>query len=141
MTEPSPAGIVTRRTLIVAGLAALTATSTPPAMAAEAIFPAFDQARFDQAQYEGQGIVLLFRASWCATCALQTPILESVAAAPAFHNVLFLDIDYDARRDLVRKFRIYAQATILVFKGFGEMGRIVGDVEPGAIQALLDKAL
>ena len=51
------------------------------------------------------------------------------------------DIDFDARKDLLRKFNVNKQSTLIVFKGKQEAGRSTGDISAGSIEALLGKAI
>ena len=43
----------------------------------------------------------------------------------------------DTSGDLLRKLNVQTQATMIVYKGKAETGRLVGETDPAAIEALL----
>ena len=51
------------------------------------------------------------------------------------------NIDYDSQKDLLRKFNVQRQSTLMVFKGKQETGRSTGDTNAASIEALLAKAI
>ena len=51
------------------------------------------------------------------------------------------NIDYDSQKDLLRKFNVQRQSTLIVFKGKQETGRSTGDTNAASIEALLAKAI
>jgi thioredoxin len=106
-----------------------------PAFAAE-IVP-FDQARFVQVQHEGRPILVRIWASWCPTCAAQTPILEKLENESAYKNLIVFMVDFDKQKDAVRAFRATEQSTLIGFKGTAETGRSVGDTDATSIEKLL----
>ena len=72
-----------RRSAILALAAALPAAFLASAASA-AVEAAFTQAEFQRAQAAGQPILVDITASWCPTCIKQRPILDKLAADPAF---------------------------------------------------------
>jgi thioredoxin len=106
-----------------------------PAFAAETV--PFDQARFAQAEHEGRPILVRIWASWCPTCAAQTPILDKLAAEPQFKNLIIFKVDFDAQKSVVREFKATEQSTLIAFKGATETGRSVGDTDEHSIEKLL----
>lgn len=126
-----------RRTVLVAlalaaapfGLQAQTAAVTP-----------FTQAAFDAARAQGP-VILHVHAAWCPTCRRQEPVLDRIAADPAFRGVRVMRVDFDAETAFRAANRIPGQATILVFKGGAEVARATGTVDPAQIRALADRAL
>ena len=78
---------------------------------------------------------------WCPVCWVQAPILARLRNEPKFKQLVSFDIDFDARKDLLRKFNVIKQSTLIVFKGKQEAGRSTGDISPGSIEALLGKAI
>jgi thioredoxin 1 len=51
------------------------------------------------------------------------------------------DIDFDSQKDLLRKFNVQKQSTLIAFKGKEEAGRSTGETDPGSIEALLGRAI
>jgi len=50
-------------------------------------------------------------------------------------------VDFDAAKDVLRRFRVQHQSTLIMFKGRTEVGRSTGDTDPNRIQALVSKGL
>ena len=50
-------------------------------------------------------------------------------------------VDFDSQKDVLRRFGVQRQSTLIVFKGATEMGRSVGDTGKTSIEALLAKGL
>ena len=101
----------------------------------------FDQKAFDDALAAGKPVLVEVSASWCPVCWVQAPILARLRNEPKFKQLGSFDIDFDARKDLLRKFNVIKQSTLIVFKGKQEAGRSTGDISPGSIEALLGKAI
>jgi thioredoxin-like negative regulator of GroEL len=105
-----------------------------PVLAAEKMN--FDQDRFIAAQAEGRPILVDIWASWCPTCAAQQPIIERLAGAPEYKNLLILRVDFDTQKDVVRRFGARSQSTLIAFRGTRETGRSVGDTDEHSIAKL-----
>lgn len=101
----------------------------------------FDQTAFQQAQAAGKPILIEVTAPWCPTCKAQAPILSQLRGEPRFKNLVSFNIDFDSQKDLLRRFGVRMQSTLIVFKGNKETGRSTGDTNPASIGALLAKAL
>ena len=101
----------------------------------------FDQSAFEAAQATGKPILVEVTAPWCPTCKAQAPILSKLRADPRFKNLVVYNIDYDSQKDLLKKFNVQRQSTLVVFKGKQEAGRSTGDTNPASIEALLAKAI
>ena len=99
----------------------------------------FDATAFEAAQKTGKSIVLDVTASWCPTCRVQKPILEGLAAETS--GLVVFDIDFDTRKDLLRRFRVQYQSTLIVFRGVEEVGRSTGDTNRESIKSLVAKGL
>lgn len=100
----------------------------------------FDQGRFEAAQTAGKPILVHITASWCSVCATQKRILDDLRRQDKFKPLLIFNVDFDAQKDLVRKFRAHAQSTMVVFKGKLEEGIFSGDTRPKAVALLLSRA-
>jgi thiol-disulfide isomerase/thioredoxin len=128
--------MLTRRHL----LGALTLSA---ALSFAAAASAMDKKPFDQknALAAGKPVLLEVSASWCPVCWVQSPILARLRNEPKFKQLVSFDINFDARKDLLRKFNVIKQSTLIVFKGKQEAGRSTGDTNAGSIEALLAKAI
>ena len=121
--------------LFAAGLASV------PMFQARAEPTAFTQPAFEAAQKQGKPILVQITASWCPVCAKQRPILSQLEAEPRFKDLVVYNIDFDARKDLVRAMGAQKQSTLIVFDGATEKGRSTGETDPAAIQSLLAKSV
>jgi thioredoxin 1 len=101
----------------------------------------FDQKAFDAAQAAGTPILVEVTASWCPVCKAQAPILSQLRSEAKFKELVSFNIDFDSQKDLLRKFNVQKQSTLIVFKGKQEVGRSTGDTNAGSIASLLGKAI
>ena len=101
----------------------------------------FDQRAFEAAQAAGKPILIEVSAPWCPICKAQAPILSRLTSEPRFKELVSFDIDFDSQKDLLRKFNVQKQSTLIVFKGKQEAGRSTGDTNAGSIEALLGKSI
>ena len=101
----------------------------------------FDQAAFEAAQAAGKPILIEVTAPWCPTCKAQAPILSRLKGEPRFKDLVSFNIDFDSQKDLLQKFGVRMQSTLIVFKGRQEAGRSTGDTRPESIEALLTKVI
>jgi thioredoxin 1 len=122
-------------------LGALTITLALGSVAAAADKKPFDQSAFDAAQAAGKPILVEVSAAWCPICKAQAPILARLRSDPRFKELVSFDIDFDSQKDLLRKFNVQKQSTLIVFKGKQETGRSTGDTNAGSIEALLGKSI
>ncbi len=51
------------------------------------------------------------------------------------------DVDFDSRKDVLKRFGVTTQSTLITFKGEKETGRSVGDTQPEWIEGAVEKAL
>jgi len=101
----------------------------------------FNAQAFEAAQAAGQPILVEVTAPWCPTCKAQAPILANLAGQSKFKDMVRFEIDFDSQKDLLRKFNVRMQSTLIVFKGKQEMARSTGDTNAGSIERLLDKSI
>jgi len=99
----------------------------------------FKPAAFADAQAAGAMILIDVHAPWCPTCRAQEPILKKLEALPQFDKLKVFVVDFDSQKDALRALGARQQSTLIVFKGAREVGRSVGETDPAAIAALLDK--
>jgi len=122
-------------TLVLAGAVSL------GTMAAAADKKPFNQAAFEAAQKAGRPILIEVNAPWCPICKAQAPILSKLSADPRFKKLASFTIDFDSQKDLLRKFNVQKQSTLIVFKGSQEAGRSTGDTNAASIEQLLAKSI
>ena len=108
------------------------------ANAAEAVFT---PDAFEAAQKAGKPILVHVTAPWCTVCAAQKPILAKLEAQPRFKDLQVFDVDFDSRKDVMKRFGVTRQSTLITFKGEKETGRSVGDTQPEWIEGAVEKAL
>ena len=101
----------------------------------------FDQKAFEAAQAAGKPILVEVSAPWCPVCKAQAPILSRLKSDAKFKELVSFDIDFDSQKDLLKKFNVQKQSTLIVFKGKQEAGRSTGDTNAGSITTLLGKAI
>ncbi|AMB44927.1 MULTISPECIES: thioredoxin family protein [Methylobacteriaceae] len=125
----------------VLALAAAFLVGGQPGSGRAADSAAYDQNAFEAAQAAGRPILVQISAPWCPICRAQKPILAALSADPRFKTLAVFTIDFDAQRDLVRRFGAQMQSTLIVYKGGSEVARSVGETQPEWIEQLLEKAL
>ena len=111
------------------------------AMPAQADPMPFEAGAFAAAQKAGRPILVEVSAPWCPICKTQKPILAKLAQDPRFKDLVIFDVDFDSRKDVLRRFDARMQSTLIVFKGETEAGRAVGETQPEWIEGLVEKAL
>lgn len=130
--------MLSRRSVLIASMIG-GAFVFAPAIAVNA--QAFDDQAFAEAQKAGKPILVAIHASWCPTCKAQAPILSELRADAKFRNLIYFEIDFDSRKDLVNRFGARMQSTLITFKGDKEAGRSVGDTNRASIYALVGKSI
>ena len=130
--------MIHRRTFILASAALAAATPSLPTLAAA---QRFTQAAFEAAQAAGKPILVEVTAPWCPTCRAQQPILQKLTAEPRFRDLVFLSVDFDSQKDVLRTLNVQGQSTLVVFKGRQEVGRSAGDTNAASIAALVAKSI
>ena len=131
--------MLNRRHLL--GALTLSATLSLGSIASAMDKTPFNQTAFEEAQAAGKPILVEVSAPWCPICKAQAPILSRLKSDPRFKELVSFDIDFDSQKDLLRKFNVQKQSTLIVFKGKQEAGRSTGDTDAGSIEALLAKSI
>lgn len=111
------------------------------AVAVYAAGQAFTSSNFDALEKAGKPIVVHIHADWCPTCKSQDAILSPFIQSPEFKGVTFLQVNYDDQKDVLKKFNVLKQSTIIVFKNGKEVGRVVGDTKAASVDSLIRKSL
>lgn len=101
----------------------------------------FTPAALAEAQKSGAAVLVDIFAPWCPTCAAQNVVLDQLRSDDRFKNFVRLRVDFDNQKDAVRALGANSQSTLIVYKGEREVGRLVGETSPEAIEALLAKGL
>ena len=123
--------------LLIATFAAFLAVAAPAVAATEADYT---QAAFADAQKQGRPVLIHVNASWCPTCAKQRPIIAELAAQAANKDLIILKVDFDSQKDVLTRFGVRQQSTLIAFHGPKETGRSVGATDAADIRALVAKA-
>ena len=126
-----------RRFLVAAALVGTAAM----AGAARAAGDKFDAAAFAAAQAAGKPILVSVHADWCPVCTKQKPILSKLGSDPAMKGLVMFVVDFDSQKDLLQRFGVQKQSTLIVFRGGAERDRSVGVTDEAALKALLAKAM
>jgi thioredoxin 1 len=101
----------------------------------------FDLSAFEADQAADKPILIEVTAPWCPVCKAQAPILLRLRSDPRFKDLISFNIDFDTQKDLLRKFGVQKQSTLIVFNGKLEEGRSTGDTNAASIEALLGKTI
>jgi thioredoxin 1 len=125
--------------ILTSAVAACAIVYSLPAYAFET--KAYDEGAFEAAQAAGKPILIDVDASWCPTCKAQRPILSQLGKEAKFKDVVAFTIDFDTRKDLLRRFNARMQSTLISFKGKVEVARSTGETSASAIEAQLDKSI
>jgi thiol-disulfide isomerase/thioredoxin len=127
-----------RRTLLLLAVAAMSLAGPCLGEAAEV---AFDAQAFAAAQAAGKPVVVAIHASWCPVCAKQKPIMSQLEADPALQGVTVFMVDFDAQKDVVRRFGVQKQSTLIAFHGKVEKTRSTGETDADKLRAIYRAAL
>jgi thioredoxin 1 len=96
---------------------------------------------FDEAVKAGRPILIHVTAEWCPICHRQKPIVSDLLSKPEFKVIRKFEIDFDTEKDVLRRYNVQQQSTLIVFRNGQEVDRQVGQTDPAAIEALLSEAL
>jgi thiol-disulfide isomerase/thioredoxin len=93
-----------------------------------------------EAQKADRPVALHFHADWCPTCRAQAKSLQTLKQEQGL-DLTVLVADYDAEKELKRRFGVRAQSTLVVLRGQQERARVVGDTSPTTLRDALKSAL
>ena len=97
----------------------------------------FQDKAFADAQAAGKTILVDVFAPWCPVCRKQQTTIQSIQKERP--SLVVFQIDYDSSKDLLKRFNVQKQATLIMFKGKTEVGRLSYDADPANIRALIAK--
>jgi thioredoxin 1 len=126
--------MISRRSILLSTMATMLAPL--PAFARSS----FSDAAFKSAAKSGQPVLIEFHADWCPTCRAQEKVVNALVVDPAYRNVIVLRVLFDSEKDLLKRFRVRQQSTLIMFKNGEEMARAVGMTNPSDIADLLKTA-
>ena len=124
-----------KRTYAVAAALMATILISAPAVAAET--RPFDAAAFAAAQAQGRSILVDVKAWWCPVCASQGRTIKKIAADPAYAKLIIFDVNYDKDKEVLKRFNVTKQGTLIAYRGTGQTGRVDFDTDKAALAALL----
>lgn len=101
---------------------------------------AFTDERFAELQEQDALILLDVFASWCGTCARQQEVLAEYRARHPEVALHTLTIDFDERKDLVRRFAAPRQSTLILYRGDERIWFSVAESRREVIFAELNRA-
>ena len=99
----------------------------------------FSEEVFENAKASGKTVVINSFEVWCGTCNKQTKILDQ--AEKEFKDIVFLSYEQSKNKDIAQKLRIKFWTTIVVYKGDGEVARIVGQTDKKTIYSAIKKGI
>ncbi len=126
--------MISRRTILVS-VAIVSAFGAGLAHAAQKAD--FTPGAFEAAQKGGKPILIAVHASWCPTCKAQEPILQKIESEARYKDLVVLRVDFDAQKDVLKRFNVQKQSTLIAFKGAAETARSTGDTNAETIAALV----
>ena len=97
----------------------------------------FEAKSFQDAQTAGKTILVEVTAPWCPVCKAQRPTLESISKERP--NLVVFQVDFDSAKDVLKRFGVQKQSTLIIFKGANEVGRSTGETNPTQIRSLVAK--
>ena len=99
----------------------------------------FNIEEFKSAQNDGKVVVIHSWNKFCTTCAKQKPILEK--AKKDFQNVIFMNFEQTANKDIANLLKINFWTTIVVYKDNKELAREIGLYNKEGIYNLIKKGI
>jgi thioredoxin-like negative regulator of GroEL len=125
-----------RRQFLMLVAVGIVSAGSAIAHAGDEIIPGFDEARA-----AGSPILIHVTAPWCEVCQLQKPIVAELLSRPDFKDMKKFEVDFDSQKEILARYRVQMQSTMIVFKAGQEVDRQTGQSDAAVIEALLRKAL
>ena len=67
--------------------------------------------------------------------------MAELLARPVFSQVQEFDVDFDTQKEILARFEVQSQSTMIVLKNGKEVDRQVGQTDPAVIESLLRQVL
>ncbi|WP_374545086.1 thioredoxin family protein [Rhodoblastus sp.] len=103
-------------------LAALVATALVATGARAFVVQPYESAAAQQAIASGKPVVVEVYASWCPICQAQASVVEALKDKPAYRDITYYRVDFDAQKDVVKALNS-PRATLIVYRGGKEVAR------------------
>jgi len=100
----------------------------------------FDDAKFEAQLSSGKPVLVVVHAPWCPTCRAQSAVLNDLFANDTYKTITYLIVDFDSQKEVLKKFNISRQSTLVVYKKGKEVARSIGATSSSVIEAQLGKA-
>ena len=127
--------MISRRSILLAIPA--TTLAPLPAFARSA----FSDAAFKSAMASGKPVLIEFHADWCPTCRAQEKVVNALVGQADYSNVLVLRVLFDTDKEVLKRFGVRQQSTLILFKNGEEVARAVGETSSDGIANLLNQAV
>lgn len=98
----------------------------------------FNQSSFDNNLKDGKVVLLEFYKDGCSTCKAQAPTLNKLTEK---YGLSKYKINFKKQKDLVGKFNVSQQSTIIMFVDGKEVNRTIGQTSPDALESQVKEAL
>lgn len=82
----------------------------------------YRQGAAQRAIASGKPVAIEVYASWCPICQAQATVINSLKNEPAYRDITFFRVDYDAQRQVAEQLHS-PRATIIVYRGGKEVAR------------------
>lgn len=120
---------------------AIVLTLAPAASALAAEVRAFEEAAFVAAQAQGRPILIAVKAWWCPVCSSQGRSIRQITTAADYNSLVIFNVNYDKQKQVLRRFAVTRQATLIGFNGTRQTGRLDFVTDRAQIGALLGATL
>ena len=88
----------------------------------------YDLQKFQEAQKNGERIVLQFQADWCPVCQKQKPNLEALQSELDKNKIRLMTVIFDKEKQLVQKMNVPSPSTLVAFIGNTEVKKMPNQV-------------
>jgi thioredoxin 1 len=101
----------------------------------------FSESEFDRLAQSDTPVLVHVHAEWCGTCNRQTSLLSELLGRREFRPFTLLRVIYDKQKNVVERFGVQYQSTLIVFRKGAEVARSIAIVNERETAMLLRMAL